>query len=116
MGVSLCNSKIYSQVPAKGNNILDSGCSFLYIRLMPDDLPANEVLVAILEMVRDLHVYSRRQHGWIMALADAIAKDPVLGERLQGHPFYDQGPDPSLRSIDVMLQNIDALIQQLKRK
>jgi hypothetical protein len=76
--------------------------------------PTNEVLVAILEMVRDLHLYSCRQHRWIIALADAIEKDPALEEHLKQHQFYDQGPAPSLRSIDAMTQNIDALIQRLK--
>jgi hypothetical protein len=78
------------------------------------NVDTNQVLCFILESLRDLHQYTHRQHGWICALADAIAKDPALESQLKQHPFYDQGPAPSLRSIDVMTQNIDAVIQQLR--
>ena len=79
-----------------------------------DELQTNQVLVAILEMVRDLHVYSERQHRWIAAMAAVIEQDAELGPLLKQNPLYDQGRAQSLRRIDVMLQNIDALIRQLK--
>lgn len=78
------------------------------------ELDTGEVLCSILEMVRDLHVYSRRQHGWIIALAETIEKDDELRSALERHPLYDQGSAPSLRSIDVMIRNVDALIQKLR--
>jgi hypothetical protein len=81
---------------------------------MADDQQTNQVLVTILEMLKRQAIYLHRQHGWITALAGAMAADPELESRLKQQPFYDQGPAPFLQTVDVMIQNIDALIQRLK--
>jgi hypothetical protein len=78
------------------------------------DLPTNEVLRSILEMLKQQTIYLHRQHGWMIALAEAIGKDSALADELKQHPFYDQGPRQDEQITRVMLQNIDALIQQLK--
>ena len=57
--------------------------------VMSDDIQVNQVLVAILEMLRDLHLYSERQHHWIVALRYAIQSDPDLESRLKDHPWFD---------------------------
>jgi hypothetical protein len=78
------------------------------------DEQTNQTLCAILEMLRDLQVYSCRQHNWIAALAAVIEQNAELGPQLKRHPLYDQGQAPFLRRVDAMTQNIDALIRQLK--
>ena len=77
-------------------------------------METNQVLRFVLELQKEQAIYLDRQHRWIAALAKAIAADPELGERLRQDPFYDLGPEPSLRKIDVLTQNIDALIAQLR--
>ena len=78
------------------------------------DLPTNEVLRSILEMLKQQALYLRLQHGWLIAVAETIEKHPQLGADLKQHSFYDQGPQSALQRIDVMIGNIDALIRQLK--
>ncbi len=82
---------------------------------MSDDIQVNQVLVAILEMLRDLHLYSERQHHWIVALRYAIPPSRTdLDAQLKDHPWFDLGPAPSLRNLDAITQRIDELIRQLK--
>jgi hypothetical protein len=78
------------------------------------DHQTNQALCFILEMQKQQALYLDRLHGWIIAIAETLAKQPDLVEHLKQHPFYDQGPLPSLRSTDEMIRNIDALIQQLR--
>ena len=77
-------------------------------------METNQVLRFVLELQKEQALYAHRQHGWIVALAETVRKNPQLAADLEQHPFYDQGPQPSLRKIDVLISNIDAIIHQLK--
>jgi hypothetical protein len=77
-------------------------------------LETNEVLRSILEMLKQQAIHLNRHYGWLVAVADTLQKDPKLAEHLKQHPFYDQGPAPTLQRNDDAIQNIDALIRQLK--
>jgi hypothetical protein len=81
---------------------------------MAYDPQVNQVLVAILEMVKQQAIYSHRLHGWVIAVSETIEKQPNLVEQLRAHPFFDQGPRPDLQTTQYTIQNIDALIHQLK--
>ena len=83
---------------------------------MADDPQVNQVLVAILEILRQQTIYIHRLHGWITALAGALDADAEHGSQLKQQPFYDLGPAPEIQRTDLTLQNIDALIQQLRKK
>jgi hypothetical protein len=78
------------------------------------EMPINEVLISILGMMKQQIIYMHRQHGWLIAIADAIREKPELKKALETHEFYDQGRRPDMQSSDVLTQNIDALIQQLR--
>jgi len=78
--------------------------------------PTNQVLIAILEAQKQQALVSSRILGWFLAVADTLRKNPEFEERLKQHPYYDLGPEPNLRTIDTLIQNIDALIQQLERQ
>ncbi|MBZ5549168.1 MAG: hypothetical protein LAO22_14630 [Acidobacteriia bacterium] len=78
------------------------------------NLPTNQVLVSILQMLKEQAIFAHRQQGWITALWETIERDDELQSRLKQHPRYDQGPQPNLQRIDVLTRNIDALIQRLK--
>lgn len=78
------------------------------------DLPTNEVLCSILEMLKHQAILSGRLLGWVVALGDTLRQIPVLEERLKESPYYHQATKPPLHTIDDMIQNIDALIAQLK--
>lgn len=83
---------------------------------MADDLPVNEVLVAILEMLKQQALYLHRQHGWMISVADTLRESSAdLEKKLEQHPFYDQGPRQDVQITNVMIQNIDALIRQLRK-
>jgi hypothetical protein len=74
-----------------------------------------ETLTSMLQWMRQQAIYLHRQHGWIVALAETVRKNPQLAADLEQHPSYDQGPRQDLQNIDMLLQNIDALIQRLNR-
>ena len=78
------------------------------------DHQIREVLVSILEMVRQQAIYLHRQHGWLIAVAETLEKHPDLVSHLKQHPSYDLGPRPDIEITQRMLQNIDALIAQLR--
>ena len=78
------------------------------------ETPINEILCTILEMMKAQALYLRRQHGWLIAVAETIESNPEMCVRLKQHPFYDQGLAPELRSIGETHQHIDGLIQKLK--
>ncbi len=78
-------------------------------------LQTNDALVSVLQMLKQQLLFSNRLHGWVIAVAETIEKQPELAIELRQHPTYDQGFAPSLRNIDVTIRNIDALIQQLTR-
>jgi hypothetical protein len=61
-------------------------------------------------------IYLHRQHGWIIAVAEAVEKHPDLASHLKQHPFYDQGPRQDIDKTLSLIRNIDELIQQLKRQ
>ena len=82
---------------------------------MADDLQTNQVLAAILEMLKQQTIYLHRQHGWLIAVADTVESNADLDTFLKKHPFYDQGPRQDAQITDVMIRNIDALIQQLRK-
>jgi hypothetical protein len=79
------------------------------------DIEINEVLIAILEMLKQQGTYLHRQHGWMIALAETMEENDDLAQKLKQHPFYDQGPRRDTQITDVMIRNIDALIQQLRK-
>ncbi len=72
-----------------------------------------DLLVAILEMMKQQAIYLHRQHGWIIAVAEAVEKHPDLASHLKQHPFYDQGPRQDIDKTLLLLQRVDALIQRL---
>jgi hypothetical protein len=77
-------------------------------------LPTQQVLVSILEMMKQQAIYLHRQHGWLIAVAEAVENNPDLLPYLKQHPFYDLGPRPDVQITQSMIANIDALIQQLR--
>jgi hypothetical protein len=72
-----------------------------------------DVLVAILEILKEQSIYLHRQRGWIAAVADTIELKTDLGDYLKAHPFYSQPPRRDEHNNDALLQRIDALIQRL---
>jgi hypothetical protein len=78
------------------------------------DQETNEILRFILESLKQQAIFLDRQYRWIIALAETIEGNAELEAKLKQHPSYDLGPEPRLRSIGVMTQNIDAVIQKLK--
>jgi hypothetical protein len=81
---------------------------------MAYDQKVNQALLAILEMQKQQALVSGRLLGWGVAVADTLRKNPQFEAVLREHPYFDLGHQPTLRTIDEMIQNIDALIQQLK--
>ena len=79
-----------------------------------NDRDTNEILCAVLDLLKRQAIYLERQQGWISALYSAIESEPSLAQRLREHPFYDQGPAPSLRSSAETIQIIDSIVQKLK--
>jgi hypothetical protein len=98
----------------KGNNIRDWPLSFLYLWFMMKDGDIKENLRGVLGLLRAQAVDLDRHHRWLCAIAETIAADATLGLQLKSHPLYDLGRDPSLRSIEDILVNIDAMLQRLK--
>ena len=78
------------------------------------DKELKEILRSSLEMLRTLCIYARRQHGWIIALAETIEKHDELRSELLHHPLYDQGHLPELQMLDDMSQRVEKLVQRLK--
>jgi hypothetical protein len=78
---------------------------------MPDE-QTKTILVAILQMLRAQAEYMHRQHGWMIAVADAL-RDDGMTEQLEQHPFYNQGPRPDEKITDATLRRIDGLIREL---
>ncbi len=78
------------------------------------DEETKEILRFTLESLKQQAIFLDRQYRWIIALAETMETDAGLESQLKKHPLYDLGPEPRLRNIDVMTQNIDALIQKLK--
>lgn len=81
---------------------------------MADDPQVNQILLVILEVLKQQTIFLDRQYGWILAVSETLRADDELGKQLEQSPFYDQGPQPQLRNIRYTLEHIDALIQQLK--
>jgi hypothetical protein len=79
-----------------------------------NELDTKSILISILEMVKQLTIYTHRQHGWMIAVAETIAQDPARVAELKQHPFYDQGPREDVQITGNTLQSIDALIQKLR--
>jgi hypothetical protein len=73
-----------------------------------------ETFRVILEMLKQQAIYAHRQHGWLIALAETLETNPALESELKKHPFYDQGPERRIQSIDVLTGNIDLLLQQFQ--
>jgi hypothetical protein len=92
---------------------LTNPCPFATVPFMIEP-EAKQVLRSTLEMLKQQAIYTHRLHGWLIAVAETIAKQPDLAPRLKQHPLYDQGPAPYIQTIDTTTQNIDALIQRLK--
>jgi hypothetical protein len=78
------------------------------------DQETNQVLRSILEIVREQAIYLHRQHAWIIAVAETIEKHPDLASTLKQHPFYDQGHRQDIYKTELLLQKVDALIQELR--
>jgi hypothetical protein len=79
-----------------------------------EDGDIKEYLRGALVLLRAQAIDLDRHHRWICAIAETIATDAELGPLLTQHPLYDLGPAPSLRSIDDILLNIDAMLLRLK--
>jgi len=78
------------------------------------ELTTRELLISILEAQKQQAVLSARLLGWLLAVADTLRQDKDYETQLKLHPFFDQGPAPSLHTTGEMIRNIDALISQLK--
>lgn len=78
------------------------------------DHEMKQALCSVLEMLKHQVVHLRRQQGWLIALWETVGHDAQLQSQLKQHPLYDQGPAPFLQSTNATIQNIDALIRQLK--
>jgi hypothetical protein len=78
------------------------------------DRETRNVLSSVLQVVKEQALYLDRQQRWLIALAEAMEKQPDLVAHLKQHPFYDQAHRQDVHKIESLLQNIDALIQQLR--
>jgi len=79
------------------------------------DFPTREVLLSILEMLKQQTIYLHRQHGWLIAVADTLRQQNAeIEKKLMQHPFYDLGPRPDIQITDATIRSIDGLIAQLK--
>ena len=79
------------------------------------DEQTKQILVSILEVLREQTSYLHRQHGWVIAVAETIEKQPDLAAHLKQHSFYDQGPRPDMRITASLLERVDVLLRQLDR-
>ena len=79
------------------------------------DAETKQVLVSMLEVLKQQMTFLDRQYGWIVAIAESVRADDDIRKRLEQNSQYDQGPQPQLRHIWNTIQNIDALIQQLRK-
>ena len=84
-------------------------------KLESDNRQSNQALGFILQLQRKQVIQSDRVYGWLAALFDALSADCSLGQKLQAHPFYDQGSQLAVRTADAVLSDIDGLIVKLKR-
>jgi hypothetical protein len=78
------------------------------------DLPTRELLTALLEAQRQQAVLSARLLGWFLAVTDTLRQDAEFEKQLKMHPYFDQGPEPSVHTSGAMIRHIDELIAQLK--
>ena len=78
------------------------------------DEQANQVLLAILAMLKEQVIHSHRQHGWIIAVSETLEKHPEFAAELRAHPAFDQGPLPWIETTNDVIRRIDALIQRLR--
>ena len=77
-------------------------------------LQTNDVLVSVLEMLKQQAIFAHRQQTWLTALWETIERSSELQSRLMEHPLYDRGHQPDLKSMHVLTRNVDVLIQQLR--
>jgi hypothetical protein len=78
------------------------------------ELDTKAVLISMLEMLKRQIEYTHLIHGWVIAVNETLEKlDPKYAEQVKQHPFY-KGQPLGGQSSDVLTQNIDALIQQLR--
>ncbi len=73
-----------------------------------------EDLRGVLMLLRAQAVDLDRHHRWICAIAEAVSSDAELGPQLKEHPLYNLPREPSLRSIEDILVNIDAMLRRLE--
>ncbi len=78
------------------------------------DPETKQVLCTALEMLKQQAVLSTRLLGWLVAVGDTVKDNTQLHKALEHNPSYYQSTTPLLHTTEVMIQNIDALIQQLK--
>ena len=78
------------------------------------DLPMRQLLISILEAQKQQAILSARLLGWFLALSDTLRQDGEFEKQLKLHPFFDQGPAPSVHTTGAMIRHIDELISQLK--
>lgn len=78
------------------------------------DPETKQVLCSVLEMLKQQAILSGRVLGWVVALGDTLRQIPALEEKLKESPYFHQATKPPLRTIDEMIQNIEALTQKLK--
>jgi hypothetical protein len=74
------------------------------------------VLIEVLETLKEQAIYLHRQHGWMIAIAETVEKNPDLASHLKLHPFFDQGPRPDTYIAACFLEKVDALIRRLKNQ
>ena len=80
------------------------------------DLPMQEVMISILQILRQQTNYLHRQHGWLIAVAETVEKHPEFEQSLRQHPFFYQGPREDAQITQSLLQSIDGLIALLQSR
>jgi hypothetical protein len=78
------------------------------------DAETKQVLIALLEVLKEQSIYLHRQRGWITAVADTLESNAELDSVLKAHPFYRQPPRQDENRNDELLRIIDELILKLK--
>jgi len=78
------------------------------------DPETRDVLISVLQVLREQTNYLHRQHGWVIAASETIEKHPDLAAELKAHSFYDQGPRPDVHITASLIQQVDTLIRKLR--
>lgn len=85
-----------------------------FVKVSVMDAETKQVLIEVLETLKEQATYLHRQHGWVIAVSETIEQNPDFAAKLRTHPFFDQGPRPDTYITACFLEKADALIQRLK--